>query len=187
MTLTTRRDHDAIFRLHSFQPFDLVVDIGGSQGVLLMELLERFPRSRGILFDLPETAENARKHFERSEIGSRIDAVGGDFFKKVPEGGDLYLLKQILHDWSDGECRSILRNVRKAMDSNGRIAVLDRLLSEVPEPGDAIEADIYMLLFTTGRERKLSEFGTLFEESGFRLDRMTRNAAGASVIEAVPV
>ncbi len=41
-------------------------------------------------------------------FGDRIDLVGGDFFEHVPPGGDLYLVKNILHDWDDARVRHLL-------------------------------------------------------------------------------
>jgi len=44
-----------------------------------------------------------------------------------------------------------------------------------------------MMIWATGRERRLSEFEELFVRAGFRLDRVTENPQGQSVIEAVPI
>ena len=186
MTDTTQRDHEAIFRLHDFRPFDLAVDVGGSHGVLLMHLLGKFPSARGILFDLPETVASAENVIANSGMANRIEAVSGDFFKTVPAGADLYLLKQVLHDWSDEQSVAILSSVRSAIRDDGRVAVLDRILPDTHQPNEPIEMDICMLLGTTGRERHISDFEVLFDASGFKLDRVTENPEGVSVIEAVP-
>ena len=113
--------------------------------------------------------------------------VGGDFFKSVPAGGDLYLLKQILHDWTDDECVAILQSVRRAIAPHGRLALIERIVPEVSEPDPAFSYDIMMMVWTEGQERKLSQFERLFEASGFRFDRVTRNYHHESVIEAIPV
>ena len=63
---------------------------------------------------------------------------------------------------------------------------LERLLPEHYEPHNAFVLDVVMLLWTHGRERKLSEFEAMFEETGFRLDRVSQNPEGMSVFEAVP-
>ena len=120
-------------------------------------------------------------------MGDRIDIMGGDFFSSVPAGGDLYIVKQILHDWNDEECRAILTNIRAAIVDGGRLAVLERVIPERYTPHIAYDFDILMMLWTTGRERRLSEYEKMFEDTGFRFDRVSESPAGMSVVEAVPV
>jgi len=187
MSLTTAWAEDVIIAQHSFRPFRLAVDIGGSHGTLLARLLAENPEAQGVLFDLPAVAEQAGARLDWIAEGGRIDVVGGDFFQSVPSGGDLYLLKQILHDWNDDECTAILRSVRMAIAPGGRLAVIDRLLPEENEPDPVFASDIMMMVWTTGQERKLSQFEQLFAATGFALDRVTRNYHHESVIEAVPV
>jgi hypothetical protein len=144
------------------------------------------PESRGVLFDLPEVTAMVADSVRAAAHGDRVEIVGGSFFESVPEA-DLYLLKMILHDWSDPECVKILESIRKAIRPGGRIAVIDHVKPETPRPHSANAMDIAMLVWDTGKERKRSEFEELFEASGFRLDRLTENANGPGVIEAVPV
>ena len=176
---------DFVFDEHTFRPFQMAVDIGGSHGGLLLKLLGRHPASRGILFELPEVAAMVADSVGAAENGDRVEIVGGDFFESVPSG-DLYLLKMILHDWNDEECVAILSNIRKALAASGRICVIDHVLPETPRPHPGMAMDLAMLVWATGRERKLSEFEALFDRAGFRLDRVTENPKGWSVVEAVP-
>ena len=185
MGFLTRRVEEFVFSKHEFRPFERAVDVGGSHGDLLKGLLARHPRARGVLFDLPGTAALVADAIRASAQGDRIEIVGGDFFASVPSG-DLYLIKMVLHDWNDAECVSILKNVRASIASQGRVAVIDYLLPERAERSAGQFMDIAMMVWATGRERRLSEFEALFEQSGFRVDRVTRNPDGQSVIEAVP-
>jgi ketosteroid isomerase-like protein len=186
MDYLTRRVERFVFTRHVFRPFRVAVDVGGSHGRLLLELLARHPESRGIVFDLPDTAARVAAGVRASPVGDRAEVVGGDFFVSVP-AADLYLLKMILHDWDDQESIVILRRIREAIAPDGRIAVIDHLLPEVPAPDRGYLMDIAMMVWASGRERRLSEFEQLFAAAGFRLDRVTTNTAGPSVIEAVPV
>lgn len=187
MSTTTLVAEESIFSHHRFAPFDLAVDVGGSQGSMILRLLALHPQSRGILFDLPVSIEHAKGPIAASGIDGRVEAIGGSFFESVPAGGDLYLLKQVLHDWSDGESLAILGKVREAMEAGGRLAVIERLIPETHVPHPAWAFDIVMMMWTTGRERRLSEFEALLQAARFRLDRVTENPAGPSVIEAVAV
>jgi hypothetical protein len=173
-----------LFTQHVFKPFAVAVDIGGNHGGLLLALLDQYPGTRGILFDLPEVTERMADAVRSAQHGERVELVGGDFFQAVPTA-DLYLLKMILHDWNDGECINILTNIRKSMNPGGRIAVIDCILPETPRPHYGNAMDMVMMVWTTGKERKLSEFKVLFAAAGLTLDRVTENPAGQSVLEAV--
>jgi len=182
----TRRFEKFLHAQHRFQPFGTVADIGGSMGDLLLSILTEYPGTQGILLDLPGTVEMARQRIAGSQLANRVRLVGGSFFEEVP-AADLYTMKQILHDWHDDECRRILANIRQAINPGGRLAVMDHILQDIPAPDEAQGTDIAMMVWDTGRERKLGEFEALFAASGFAIDRVTRNPGGHSVIEAVPV
>lgn len=182
----TRRFEKFIHAQHRFHPFGTVADIGGSMGNLLLSILAEYPGTKGILFELPGTIEMARPAIAASPLADRVELVGGSFFEEVP-AADLYTMKQILHDWHDDECRHILSNIRRAINPGGRLAVMDHILQDIPTPDEAQGTDIAMMVWDTGRERKLGEFEALFAATGFRLDRLTRNPSGHSVIEAAPV
>jgi hypothetical protein len=183
MAFLSRRVEQFVFSQHEFRPFELAVDVGGSHGGLLRGLLALHPRARGVLFDLPGTAAQVSAAVRAAPEGDRIDVVGGNFFEAVP-AGDLYLLKMVLHDWDDADCVAILKQVRAAIRPQGRIAVIEFLLPEVPAPTGVHVMDVAMMIWATGRERRLSEFEALFAAAGFRLDRVTENPNGQSVIEA---
>ncbi|MGX7895777.1 methyltransferase [Tsuneonella sp. HG222] len=182
MSFMTARTLDFLRGNYAFAPFSVAIDVGGSQGSLLEYVLADRPEARGILFDLPEVAARAQGRF----AGTRIEAIGGSFFEAVPPG-DLYLLKQILHDWSDEESVAILSSIRAAIAPGGAVVVIDHLLGESPEPGEALSTDIAMMVWATGHERTLAQFAQLFGRAGFRMGRAIRNPRGHSVIEALPI
>jgi len=186
MTYSTKTIESFIFNSHQFEPFECAVDVGGNHGSLLIRLLASYPGTRGILFDLPETVAEAGNVISSSGLADRIEIVGGDFFQSVPSDGDLYLLKFILHDWSDDECVAILRKVREAITNRGRLVVIDVVLPEENVEHPLFYWDMNMMTMTAGRERRLSQFKTLFQRSGFCFDRITENPNGQSVVEAIP-
>lgn len=186
MGLQTRRMERFLFNEHRFGSFAAAVDVGGSHGDFLLRLLQEYPDARGVLFDLPGVLQQAQATIAAHPLADRIELVGGSFFEKVPPG-DLYLLKQIIHDWNDAEAIEILKTIRKAILPGGRIALIDHILAERPSPTEGQFTDMAMLVWATGHERRLSEVAGLLEEAGFRIDRVSENPQGQSVIEAVPV
>jgi hypothetical protein len=186
MSATTRAFEDAILDADPFPAFRLAVDVGGSRGSLLRRLLGAHPRSRGVLFDLPEVIDGWRAE-DPSDLDGRLTRVAGDFFDAVPAGGDLYLLKFILHDWDDERAGAILRRVRDAAVPGSRLAIVEMVLPDEPTEHPGWLMDLNMLVLTGGRERTAQAFGRLLEGTGWRLERAVPTESPLSVLLAAAV
>jgi SAM-dependent methyltransferase len=136
-----------------------VVDVGGGNGALLLDLVRRRPELRGIVFDLPETER------DESEFGDRIEFVEGSFFERVPEG-DAYVLSAIIHDWDDERATAILHNIRAAARPGARLLVTESVIPPGNEPEGAKWLDLLMLVLAGGRERTEPEWRELLESAG---------------------
>ncbi len=187
MTNLTAIAHAGILGSYEFQGFRKAVDVGGGQGSFLAAILDRNPSADGILFDLPSVAADAAKGEHANRLHGRLQTVGGDFFRDVPEGGDLYILKFILHDWDDADALRLLANIRKAMAPQGRLSIVELVLPQRNEPHIGPLMDLNMMVMTGGVERSTPEYGALLSKSGFRLERAVPTRSPFSVIEAVPV
>ena len=169
-----------VTRLYDAKPFKKIVDIGGSQGVLLRGLLAQNPNARGVIFDLPEVIDEAKKVV----TDDRIELVAGDFFKSVPSGADLYVLKSILHDWPDDKCAAIIRNIHSASQEGAKLLLVEMLLPDQPQPSPVTFMDMNMLVMLNGRERAAAEFHKLLGDNGFNVTRLIPTGGTFSLIEA---
>jgi len=88
---------EAVVRAYDFSRFQTLVDVGGGYSALLSAILMRTPQLRAVLFDRPEVIPGARTHLESTGVLARCQVVGGDFFHRVPQGGDAYLLSPAAH------------------------------------------------------------------------------------------
>jgi hypothetical protein len=175
----------AVVKAYDFSKVDTVVDIGGSQGGMLAAILGANPNARGVLFDLPATVASAQPVLERANVLERCRVIGGSFFENVPTGGDVYVLKSILHDWDDEKSIAILRNCAKAMKPDARLLLVERVIPAVgPTPLDTIITDVAMLLVTGGRERTESEYRALLQAAGMRITRVVPTTTSAAIVEA---
>ena len=164
----------------------LAVDVGGASGDLLHDLMRVNPELEGIVLDLPHVTPDALAAAARQGLDGRLWVVSGDFFEAVPEGGDLYLLRYVLHDWDDEKCVRILSNCRRAMRPGSRVLVLEMILGEVGrEPVVVPSQDLNMLVLLGGRERTVEQFDELFKAAGLRRTAVTETESPMSVIEAV--
>jgi hypothetical protein len=173
-----------ILEVYDFSHLDRIVDVGGGQGSLLVGLLAQYPQATGVVYDLPSVIADAPK-IEDPDVARRCEFVGGDMFASVPTGGDAYILKRIVHDWSDEEAITILRNCRQAMSDNGRVLLIETIRQPSSQHDPATAVDLMMLVLVTGRERTEEEFRTIYKQAGFRLSKVQR-AGRRSIIEGVP-
>ncbi|HEV8210272.1 MAG TPA: methyltransferase [Vicinamibacterales bacterium] len=147
------------------------IDIGGAEGTLIAALLAKNPSLEGIVFDLPHVKATAEAKLAAHGLLGRCTVVSGDFFKSVP-GADLYILKQILHDWNDEQAVTILRNCAASIAPRGRVAIVEMV---IPDDGAATAAqlmDVNMLAILPGRERTQAEYSALLADAGLRFERL---------------
>ncbi|HTE05188.1 MAG TPA: methyltransferase [Planctomycetota bacterium] len=169
----TRHEARALSRHVDFGDVTTVVDVGGGRGALLRDLLARWPRLRGVLFDLPHVVERHGAELGAA-LGGRIDVVAGSFLEEVPAGADVYILKRVLHNWSDEAARAILARCAAALREGGAILVIDGILTPGGRADMTRLLDLEMLVLTGGRERRKPELRRLFRDSGLVLERTVR-------------
>jgi len=149
--------------------FRRMVDLGGATGHLAIAACERYPDLRAVVFDLPQVIDAARAHALRSAVASqRIEVIAGDFFGDELPDADLFGLGRILHDWPEEKIRALLARIYKHLPAGGGILLAEKLLYEDKSgPTSAHLQSLNMLMCTQGKERTLSEYRRLFEDTGF--------------------
>ena len=182
-----RGEDAAVAAAYDFSAATTIIDLGGGQGGLLAAVLRAAPGARGTLFDLPHVMDAARRQFEEAGVATRVRLETGDFFRSVPPGGDVYLLRKVLHDWDDDKARAILKVCRRAMTSDSRLLIVETLVAEGNTPCHAKELDLLMMVYTGGRERTEHEYRELLDATGFALECTRATASTLSIIEAKPV
>lgn len=167
-----------------------IVDVGGGSGELLAAALGACPGAVGILFDERHAVEQGRRNMRAAGLEHRCQFVAGDFFERVPEGADTYLLKSVLHDWNDERAATLLAGCRRALVPAARLLVVERIVPE--RLGASVDdqalacMDLHMLVRHGGRERKESELRALLSAAGFRTVGVKPLRSTLAVIEAVP-
>ena len=176
-----------LVRVYDFSAVRTVADVGGAHGVLLTAVLRANPAARGILFDLPHVIATAADVIAAAGLSQRCELVSGDFFEAVPEGADLHLLKQIVHDWDDERATRLLQNCHRALAPAGKVLLVEMVIPPDNRPSPAQAMDLNMLVLLGGRERTEEEYQRLFQAAGFRLERVITTHSPFSVIEATRV
>lgn len=158
-----------VAELVDFSAARVVVDVAGGNGELLGRVLRAEPHLRGVLFERAHAVEAAKTTFEKAGCLERAELVTGDFTGGVPDGGDVYLLSRVLHDWDDEQCRTILDRCAEAMADGTELLIVERLLPEDGSPSLAVAWDLHMMCNVGGRERTTGHYRELLAASGFEL------------------
>ncbi len=156
---------------------------GRGKRSILSSQLGSYNQVSGVLFD----QESAIRAAESGRGGSlsRCELVAGDFFDRVPSGGDTYILKRVLLDWTDKEAIKILENCRKAADGDARLLIIEPLIGSRNEQTPAHLYDITFLVLLTGRVRSVDEYSALLSRAGFRLEKIIPTDSDVSILEAL--
>jgi len=173
-----------------------VIDIGGGQGGLLASLLKEHPHMTGGILDIGPVIERAKQSFHHpdgvyADVGSQVPSenlITGDFLVSVPSS-EVYTMKWCLHDWDDSKALTVLKVIRKAIKRgpSSRLIVLESLLADGRSSRLTRYGDLTMMISANGQERDESEWISLAERTGWKLNRVfhLRNAWPAA-IELVP-
>jgi len=174
----------AVAAAYDFSGCETIADIGGATGHMLATILGSCPGAKGVLFDLPHNAGGAATLIQGHGMAGRIRFEAGSFFESVPSGADVYVMSHIIHDWSEEQCLTILRNCRAAMGPQSRLLIIEMVIppGNAPHPGKS--TDIVMLAVPGGQERTEQEYCALLAKAGFRLERVVPTESAASVVEA---
>jgi hypothetical protein len=169
---------------YDFSAYPTIVDVGGGHGLLLAAILAETPSVRGVLYDLPPLVSTVSKILCYTRIGDRVQVEAGSFFDQVPTGGDVYVLKNILHDWPDDKAIQILRNVHAAAGRQATVLLVELVIPDHDRDFPGKWADLEMLLNLGARERTAAEYRSLLSQSGFEMTRLVPTASPLSLVEA---
>ncbi|MET0135871.1 MAG: methyltransferase [Kibdelosporangium sp.] len=170
---------------YDFPETGQLVDVAGGPGGFLDTVLKKNPGLTGVLVDQESVLKNHR--LSAPEIAGRWSTAVGDFFTEVPKGGDIYILKRVLHDWDDESCLKILSTVRAAMSSEARLLVIDAVVPVGNDPHPGKLYDLAMMTNFNGKERTENEFNDLFAATGLKATQFVQTPGTVSVIEVLPV
>lgn len=189
MAEVTRLIAHAVIPAYDFGAFMRIVDVGGGYGEMLAAILRAYPGTRGVLFDRPAALEGAKHYLGQAGVADRCDMIAGDFFESVPAGADGYLLKSVIHDWSDERAAAILTCCRSAMPADAKLLLVEYVMPERMQASalnrDAARSDLNMMVMLGGRERTAAEYRSLLSSAGFHVSTIVPAGLNFSVIEAI--
>ncbi|MEV4759401.1 methyltransferase [Micromonospora sp. NPDC049559] len=182
----------AMAATYDFSRFGTALDIGGGNGTLLAAILRATPGLRGIVFDSESGVAEAPGYLAEQGVADRCDIRSGSFLEEIPTGGDIHIVKSVIHDWDDERAAAILRNSRRALPADGRLLIVEPVLppppvTVTPQGPFAYLNDLNMMISLRGKERTEAEYDALLSATGFRKTAVVPMSgyARVNIIEAV--
>jgi orsellinic acid C2-O-methyltransferase len=189
MQARTQQIMGGVAAAYDFSGISSVIDVGGGRGTLLAGLLKAHPHLRGTVFDLEAGVAEADAYLKEQGVRDRCEIVSGSFFDSIPTGHDLYVLKNIVHDWKDAKALAILASCRKAMGPQSLLMLVEHVMpARAEDSADSRRIfmdDVQMLVMLAGRERTEDEYAALMRQAGLRLTRVIPTDSIFQLIEGV--
>lgn len=164
----------------------VLLDVGGGTGIYSIACLKRFPNLRAIVWDRPQVLKVAREFAEAAGVTDRLRLEAGDMFvDPVPQGCDVMLLSNILHDWDVPECKTLIGRLAAAMPTGGRLLIHDAFLNDAmdgPLPVALYSANLFCI--TEGRCYSAAEYRSWLVEAGLTPGQIVPTMVHCSVLAA---
>ena len=191
MGASSWREQLPLPRTYDFSGINRLVDAGGGEGTMLAAILHEQPDMRGVLVELPGGIDRTMRHFTDAGVADRCTLVEGSAFDELPHG-DGFVMSCVMHALDDESGLRALRRIRDAIEPDGRLVIIERIVAPGDEPGLAKTLDLTMLLMNGGKERTESEWHSLLAAADFKLTRIVplpyfSGGAELAAIEATPI
>ncbi|KAH9994290.1 S-adenosyl-L-methionine-dependent methyltransferase [Russula vinacea] len=205
----------------------LVVDVGGSVGAQSLTLAKHYQQLRFVIQDRESVLGDATNYWKRNmpnalESG-RVKIQGQNFFDPQPvrhddksEDVSVFLLSNILHDWADEYCLTILKHLRAAAGPKTQLLIVEQVISfacdepaaqkipgaELPVPPEPLlrnmgraalsvyVCDVMMMGLVNGQERTITYLRDLLNQAGWKLTAVHYDAPSVlrfQKVIAVPI
>lgn len=186
MTAICESESQAVVKAYDFSSARTIIDVGGGHGLLLARILNANPQAKGILFELPHASEGAKQLFAKHGLTRRVDVIAGDALQSVPSGGDIYIMKHVIHDWDDDRSIQFMKNCAAAMSSGGKLLLVEMVLTPPNVPHFGKLLDLEMLIMSAGgRERTTDEYQRLYTAAELKMTAIHPTEGSHSVIEGM--
>jgi len=163
----------------------VIADVAGGSGPVLAAILGARPGLRGALVEAPGVLSEADGHLRAAGVRDRVELAEGNIFERIETAADVYVLKDILHDWDDERSLQILRTVATAMRSGSRLVLIETILDRNEIDPIAASVDLHMLTQCDGgRQRSIPELQELLRAAGLRPGTATRTG-GPGLVEGL--
>lgn len=110
--------------------YKTVVDVGGAQGGLLVQVCLAHPHISGVNFDLGPVGPIFDDYVAANGLTDKLKFIEGNFFEQNIPTADVITMGHILHDWDLAEKQTLLRKAYDALPDGGSLIVFEALIDD---------------------------------------------------------
>ena len=163
-----------------------LLDIGAGSGIYACALAAANPELRCVALDQAPVDRIARTLIGERGMAGQVEVATGNMFEGLPEGCDVHLFSNVLHDWGVAEVRQLLRLSQAALPAGGLLIVHDAFINEAKDgPLHVAEYSCLLMHSTQGKCYSSGEYAALLREAGFAPGRYVDTRVGRGFMTGV--
>ncbi|CAG9315334.1 unnamed protein product [Blepharisma stoltei] len=161
-----------------------IIDIGGGDGTLLIELSKIYPNLEFTLFEQPQIRDIALKKI--NQAGKQINFIAGSCFESIPSGFDTYIIKHVLYSYPDDKVMEFLGKCRQSLNVGNRLVIIELMLEIGQSTLLERYLDVHLMILNNGKIRSRGQLESLLKANHFRV--LNFSSAGSDyVLESVAI
>jgi hypothetical protein len=187
MTARSRPVATALAIKFPWPDYRTLIDIGGAQGCLPVQIARVHSHISGGAFDLPQLRPLFDSYVQEHALADRLRFFPGDFFNDPLPAADVLVLGRVLHNWDHGTQQMLLRKAYDALPPGGALIVYERLIDDERRfSTDGFLSSLHMLLMSPGGFNFTgADCSGWMREVGFRDIRIEQLTAEQSMIVGI--
>jgi SAM-dependent methyltransferase len=164
-----------------------LLDVAGGSGIYACAMVAHHRHLKATILEKPPVDQVAKRAVTERGLAQRVFVQAGDMFsQELPNGCDLHLFSNVLHDWDEPVVKQLLAKSFRALLPDGMLIIHDMHLNEDKSgPLPVAEYSALLMHATEGKCYALGELRQYFQEIGFVDWSFAPTAADRSVVTAL--
>jgi predicted O-methyltransferase YrrM len=166
-----------------------LLDLAGGSGIYACTIAARHPHLKVTVLERPPVDRIARESIAKHGASERVDVIAGDIFAdQLPEGYDVHLWSNVLHDWDEEAVRGLLVKSAAALPPGGLCVIHDAFINDDKTgPLHIAEYSALLMNITEGKCYSTREMRNYLADAGFESQKHEPTAIGRGFIVGVRV
>lgn len=164
-----------------------LLDVAGGSGIYACSMVAHNPWLEAAVFERPPVDRVAAEAIANRGFAGRVQVVAGDMFNEdLPDGFDVHLISNVVHDWDEPKVFEILQKSAAALPDGGLLVIHDAFINN-DKSGPLPVASYSALLMhsTEGKCYSPAELEPMLAKLGFQDMAFRATAADRGMVTAV--
>lgn len=101
-----------------------VLDLGGGTGILSIEFVKCFPKSKAVVFETPEVAGITNVYIKQHQLGSRVEVLSGNFNTDDLGGTYDFIIASGVLNFVTGDISQFIKKLSASLFDGGYLLVI---------------------------------------------------------------